>query len=117
MVKQPATTEYLETALRAFGQRQAVIANNIANINTPDFRRGAVDFQKRLAEAIASGRPIDPQRFAAEIIQPMTTPVDSSGNDVNLEMEIGEMIKNSGAYKTYLRLLGKLYRQMELAMQ
>ena len=117
MVKKPAVTDYLEAALRAAGTRQTVIANNIANLNTPGFRRSTVDFEARLAEAIAAGKPVDPKAVRLEIAQPMNTSVNSSGNDVNLEMEVGEMIKNGGAYKTYLRLLGKLYKQMEMAAQ
>ena len=52
-----------------------------------------------------------------DILQPRNTPVDSQGNDVNLEMEVGEMIKNNAMYKTYMRLLAGVYRKMESAIQ
>ncbi len=117
MIKQPAITEYLEIALRGASLRQATIANNIANLNTPNYRRVAVEFEKHLAEAIADGRQIDLDEIPMDILRPQNTPVDSLGNDVNLEMEVGEMIKNNAMYKTYMRLLGKVYRKMELAIQ
>jgi len=49
-------------------------------------------------------------------MRPKNTPVDASGNDVTLEMDIGEMVKNVGMQKTYLRLLARTYRKMESAM-
>jgi flagellar basal-body rod protein FlgB len=109
--------EYLEAGLRAAGLRQSVIANNIANLDTPGYRRSAVEFEKCLAEALSTSGPVDLTRVQAEIIQPMTTPVKSNGNDVSLDTEVGELIKNSGTYKLYLRLMGKVYSQMELAIR
>ena len=117
MIKQPAVTEYLEAALRGASRRQATIANNIANLNSPNYRRIAVEFEKHLAEAIADGRPIKLDEIPMDILQPMNTPVDLQGNDVNLEMEVGEMIKNNAMYKTYMRLLAGVYRKMESAIQ
>ena len=70
-----------------------------------------------LAEAMSKGRPIDLADLRKAIVRPMNTPADPSGNDVSLEMEIGEMLKNGTMSKTYMRLLAKLYRQIELAIQ
>lgn len=117
MIRQPTVTEYLEAALRGASLRQVTIANNIANLNTPNYRRIAVEFEKDLAEAIADGRRINLDEVPMDILQPGNTPVDVQGNDVNLEMEVGEMIKNNAMYKTYMRLLAKVYRQMKLAIQ
>ena len=116
MIKPPTITEHLEAALKGASARQAAIANNIANINTPNYRRMAVEFEKHLAEAIADGRKIDLDEIASEFLRPENTPVDANGNDVNLEMEVGEMIKNSAMYKTYMRLLASTYKKMELAI-
>jgi len=116
MVGKPTITEYLEAALKGASLRQATIANNIANLGTPGYRRAAVAFEKRLADAIAAGQGVDLGELAKDILRPKDTPVDANGNDVSLEMEIGEMVKNIGMHKTYLRLLAKTYRQMELAI-
>ena len=51
------------------------------------------------------------------IVPTMNTPVDARGNDVSLDVEVGELVKNAAMTKTYLRLLNKVYRQMELAIQ
>ena len=51
-----------------------------------------------------------------DIYHPKQTPVKSNGNDVNLESEVGEMVKNTLRHKAYIRLLNKKYHQMELAI-
>ena len=108
--------DYLEAALRATSLRQAAIANNIANLDTPGYRRSSVDFEERLAEALKTSRPVDLTRIAPEVVRTMTTPVKDNGNDVNMDQEVGELIKNTGQYKFYLRLMAKLYRQMAQAI-
>ena len=109
--------EYIQAGLKAASMRQAAIANNIANLNTPGYRREAVEFEKLLAEALGSGGRVDLPEVAPRLIRPMTGPVNAVGNDVNMDMEVGELVKNASMYKVYLRLLSKLYQQMELAMQ
>ena len=109
--------EYIQAGLRAASMRQAAIANNIANLNTPGYRRHAVEFEKLLAEALGGSGRVDLGEVAPRLVRPMTTAVNALGNDVNMDMEVGELVKNASTYKVYLRLLAKLYRQMELAMQ
>jgi flagellar basal-body rod protein FlgB len=107
--------DFLEAGIKGSSLRQAAIANNIANLGTPGYRRVAVAFEKRLARAIAGGK-LNAEDLAKDVLRPKTTPVDANGNDVTLEMEIGEMVKNVGMQKTYLRLLARTYRKMESAM-
>jgi flagellar basal-body rod protein FlgB len=116
MVKRPDTFSLLESGLKAANLRQSTIANNLANIQTPNFRRSEVEFKGVLAEALQGGRT-DSVDFQAKIVQPGTTPVNETGNDVDVDREIGDMIENSGTYSTYMRVMTKLYRQMDLAIQ
>jgi len=109
-------TDYLEAGLRAASVRQKVIANNIANLDTPGYRRQTVDFDKVLATAVREGRPVDMDKLGESIVQASQGPPNERGNDVDLDVEVGELIKNVSRYKTYCRMLSRLYRQMELAM-
>jgi len=106
----------LETGIKAEGLRQNTIASNIANIETPGYRRLDVRFEELLAKAVHSSDELDPQDIDPEIYQPESTPIRSNGNDVNLEAEIGEMLKNSLRHAAYVRLLRKKFAQMETAM-
>lgn len=117
MGKITGVTEYLDAALRATTLRGKVIANNFANIDTPDYRRSEVDFEKLLAAEMESSRKPKPSEVKPEIVVPMNTSVNSKGNDVDMENEIGELVNNSVRNKTYLRILHKMYLQFERAME
>lgn len=108
---------YLEAGIKAESTRQKAIANNVANLNSPNYRRSDIKFEEILAKAIATRRDIEPSQLEAELYQPKKTPLKTNGNDVALDMEIGEMVKNSLRHKTYLLLLKKKYRQITEAMQ
>ncbi len=116
MADRTGIIEYIEAGLRARSVRQAVIANNIANLQTKNFRRSTVRFESMLAEAMESGRSVKFDEIVPEIIQPRNTKVSANGNDVHLDLEIGEMVKNDVMYKAYLRILARAFRKMELAM-
>lgn len=107
---------YIETALRARGLRQRVIAHNIANAHTPGYRRQAVRFEEALADVMASRGRRPASQAEPEVFAPRTTPLDAAGNDVDLNREIGELVKNDVLYKAYLRMLRGAYRKLELAM-
>ena len=117
MSKTDNITGFLEAGLKAESLRQKVIANNIANLETPGYRRFDVKFEQLLAKALDSPAEAEPGEIAPQIYQPKQTPVKSNGNDVNLETEVGEMVKNTLRHKTYIRLLSKKYSQIELAIK
>ncbi len=102
-----STADLLAAALTAEALRQKTIANNIANLQTPGYRRGDVKFEELLAKEMDSQGNVDVSKVEAVVYQPRNTPVKANGNDVNLEIEVGEMVKNSLRHKTLARLLHK----------
>ncbi len=108
--------DFLEAGIKAESLRQKTIANNVANLKTPGYRRIDVKFEELLAKALESPGAVDLSDIKSLVYRPKQTPVKSNGNDVNLEAEVGEMVKNTLRHKTYVRLLYKKYKQMELAM-
>jgi flagellar basal-body rod protein FlgB len=108
--------DLLEAGIRAEGIRQKAIANNIANLQTSGYRRFDVKFEELLAKALKSSGSVELSEIEPQIYQPKQTPVKSNGNDVNLEAEVGEMVKNTLRYKAYIRLLNRKYRKIELAI-
>jgi flagellar basal-body rod protein FlgB len=105
----------LEAGLKAASLKQSVIANNIANADTPGFRRSDVRFQNLLAKALEGGDE-EPDDLQPEVYQPLKTQVSAEGNDTNIDLEVGELIKNSNQYKINMRLMNKLYKQLEQAI-
>jgi flagellar basal-body rod protein FlgB len=111
------TTELLQAGIKAEHLRQKAIASNIANLETPGYRRVDIKFQDILAKAIDDDGSFDPEKIEPEFYKPKNTPLRANGNDVSLESEIGHMVENSLRHKTYVRLLNKKYKQMEMALQ
>jgi flagellar basal-body rod protein FlgB len=106
----------LQAGIKAEGQRQKAIASNIANLETPGYRRISVKFEELLSKALESSGEIRQSDIEPQTYEPKQTPVKSNGNDVNLEVEVGEMVKNSMRHKTFIVLLKKKFSQIELAM-
>ena len=116
MSKTSNIVDFLEAAIRAESLRQKAIANNIANLQTPGYRSIDVKFEELLAKALDSSGTVELSEIEPQIHQPKQTPVKSNGNDVDLETEVGKMVKNTLRHKAYIRLLSKKYNQIELAM-
>ena len=73
----------LSTALSALAARQRVSANNIANLETANFRAGQVSFEDNLRQAVAAGEPAQ----AAITLTASTAPAGINGNNVSLDTE------------------------------
>ena len=106
----------LEAGIRAEELRQKAIASNIANAETPGYRRVDVRFEQNLAKALKAGGELDVDKAQPELFHPEGTFTKGNGNNVTMEAEIGDLIKNSLRYSTYVRLLRKKFAQMETAI-
>ena len=80
----------LSTALSGLSARQRVSADNIANIETPNYRANQVSFEASLRDAVAAGDPSQ----ATITTSPTGTPpaigdnnVGVNGNNVSLDTE------------------------------
>jgi flagellar basal-body rod protein FlgB len=79
----------LERAMSGAMMRQQVLANNLANANTPGFKRSDVDFQSALAQAFAArgtAARIAETPFAVQTDTTSTVRADGSNVDVDTEM-------------------------------
>ena len=108
--------DLINAGIQAENLRQKAIASNFANFETPGYRRLDVKFEEVLAACAGSYDAADLSRADPEIYEPKRTLVKADGNDTSMEVEVGEMIKNSLRHKTYIRLLNKKYSQIELAI-
>jgi flagellar basal-body rod protein FlgB len=117
MSKTSSIMDFLQAGIQAEGLRQRAIANNVANLETPGYRRIDVKFEELLAKALDSSGAADLDELDAEFYQPGQTPIKSNGNDVNLEAEVGQLVKNALRHKAYVRILNKIYSQIDLAVK
>jgi len=106
----------LEAGIHAEELRQRAIASNMANVETPGYHRVDVRFEESMAKALDSADRIDPEAIEAQIYQPNDPPLRADGNNVNMEAEVGDLVKNSLRYTTYVRLLRKKFTQIDTAI-
>jgi flagellar basal-body rod protein FlgB len=91
----------LQSAISGAGMRQATIAGNIANANTPGYQRKDVDFHTSLRAALASDTPMDSVRSATFGPATETTgAMRADGNGVDIDVESATMASNALEYET-----------------
>jgi flagellar basal-body rod protein FlgB len=106
-------------ALDAVVLRQEAISSNIANLETPGYKRMdlAPAFQTELQRAVAAG---DPEQIAdlKPTLATDATAVPSSrdGNTVHLESELMKMNQNTVTHALETQLVGNMLERMRLAI-
>jgi flagellar basal-body rod protein FlgB len=106
------TMSTIEWALSAESERQRVTSNNIANVNTPNFRSSRVDFESSLSSAMASGGRDAPTVSTHQA----GTPQNINGNDVALEEETQILNKSNLHYEALADALSLKFNVMRAAI-
>ena len=98
----------IEKAMQGSLLRQQVLANNIANANTPGYQRSDVDFQSALAQAFSSGTPSTSQleqiTFSPQVAANGAMQVD--GNTVDINTENADLSENTLDYQALVSVMG-----------
>jgi flagellar basal-body rod protein FlgB len=115
--------------------RRNVIANNLANAETPEFKRTVVNFESELARALASERVKPPVQFLSDHRHiPFYQPRDyrsvrprqvldylstakNNGNNVDVEEEGMLAQQNQLLYQTLATAIGAQYNLVNLVLR
>lgn len=127
--------EFYQKALELRQQRQELIASNIANADTPNFKARDMDFNASLREAMGTnGMPRLPdtsltltsaRHIPAKAHSPHTTtelyrvPLQPSldGNTVDMDVERVQFADNTMRYQTDLQVINTRLKQLLTALQ
>lgn len=102
--------QIFEKAMDAASLRQQVIANNIANVNTPNFRPATVAFEDQLKAAVAAQEDDEFQVVAdfsdsdlgiagtATDLKSVQPAIEQSGTKVDINQEMVNLAKNQIIY-------------------
>jgi len=112
--------EYLTKALDASVMRNNVIANNIANVNTPNYIAQGVNFEEMMKECIAKEKDGFQQasfgkseNMILNNLASVQPTVYSTGNKVNINTEMAEMAKNQIWYNAIVSQgIGKMFSRL-----
>ena len=108
----------LQMAMYGANLRQEVLANNVANANTPGFKRSDVDFHAALEQAFA-GSPT-PQSLEQLSFQP--TPDQSAGseqvdgNNVDIDAEMADLSQNTLDYESMASVMSTRMQILKTAI-
>lgn len=103
----------LSYALSGLGVEQSVVANNVANNNTPNFTATDVNFEQSLANALNSSQP---SATAAVTLSPSTNPPGINGNNVSLSSELVKMEQASLGYQSDVNLIEDQFKLLSGSM-
>jgi flagellar basal-body rod protein FlgB len=123
-------TLILEKAMDAAWMRNETISNNIANVNTPGYKKSYVRFEELLADAAdkfqisgikKDGKflPIGSDRSISvnpEIVQEDSTSMRRDGNNVDIDVEMAELAKNTIKYNALIAQMSKEFSKIKLAI-
>jgi flagellar basal-body rod protein FlgB len=107
----------LEQLMTLSANQQKVIAHNIANINTPGYRRKELSFEAELLGAVEREDMASLRRIDGVIVDSDDPTLRNDGNNVDIDKEMGLMQTNSMAYSIYTELYSKKLAMLQLAMR
>jgi flagellar basal-body rod protein FlgB len=96
--------------------RQDVIAQNVANVNTPGYSAQEVTFEDALRQALTPGQT---GRFTAptpEVINGAGGKRREDGNNVDVDLEMARLQKNALYFKVYTQILANDLAQYRSAI-
>ena len=103
------TSTALAKTLDATASRQKAIANNIANIETPGYKRVYVSFENELKSVMEQGTRHSVRQGLKELMPiqrtDLVSPDKPDGNNVNIDAEIADLAKNALKQKATAVLL------------
>ena len=105
-----ANFDLVRKALDIASLRHKTIANNLANANTPGYKRLVVEFEKELASAVEGRRPAE-----ARIVE-ASDPAGIDGNNVRFESELADLQKNAMVFNTFAQIASRRMNALRSAI-
>lgn len=86
----------IESAMSGSMMRQSLLANDLANANTPGFKPSDVNFQATLQQAVSSGQPVNNVSFTPYTQNQVT---QANGNGVSSDVTNADIAENGLLYQ------------------
>lgn len=106
-----STYRVVGLALGATGKRHEVLSNNLANVNTPGYKRLDVNFEGQLQQAVDAIRRGEDSSALAGLKPTVQTDagvtVRADGNSVDVDQEMAFLAENNIRYNALVQIAGK----------
>jgi len=105
-------TSAIYQSMQGLWDEQQSVANNVANIDTPNYKAKDVDFETSLAKAIANGDPSQMQVTTTD----STAPSDQVGNNVSLGTEMVQGETAGMQFQTMIAAMNAKFQLLSTAI-
>lgn len=106
------TSGVIQAALRGLAARQRLIAQNIANVNTPGYLASTVSFEDQLRSATSAGDP-----GAMQLVESTSSaPTGVNGNNVQLDDEMVELTETQLRYELMIQAMNSKVQVMRASI-
>lgn len=119
----PEAIQALQTAMRFRMARETVLAANVANADTPGYRRRDISFEGVLADEKSRMARTDARHLPTRSTDPSTARVEigprgtrPDGNGVDLDDELIAAHRNAGAFVDQANVLARVSALMRTAI-
>jgi flagellar basal-body rod protein FlgB len=103
----------LGRALDLTSERQTIVSQNVANIDTPGYHARDIDFRQQLERATAGDEEVAGTPLVREVPGLVERP---DGNNVNIDRESLLMAQNQLQFQTEVALLRSEFDRLQLAI-
>lgn len=111
----PSQLDLLTKLLDVASLRHRVIAQNVANVNTPGYHRLDVAFETALDQELRSGAA-DVAKLPASVVEVSGGATRDDGNNVDIDAEMGRLNKNTLLFNVYAQILASKMAAMRSAI-
>ncbi|NHN35569.1 flagellar basal body rod protein FlgB [Paenibacillus agricola] len=126
------TSKLNESLLDIQSAQNKVIANNIANVDTPHYKSKSIDFQEELRRKLEGGKELAMKRTHAKhlpmngasasavpfrIIETKNTVINNNNNNVDIDYEMSNLAKNQLLYNVTVDRVSGHYSKMKKLLQ
>jgi flagellar basal-body rod protein FlgB len=113
----------LEKAIDASVLKYNVISNNIANVDTPEFKKSTVKFDSILSDVIdknknAGSTELDSKisSIEPEVVKSNATSMRTDGNNVDIDTEMADLSKNTIEYNALIQEMSSSLKRLSIAI-
>lgn len=108
----------LEKMMDISTYRQRLLASNVANMDTPNYKAKDISFQKELDSAVSEAAGgVKGIKHKYEVFESPSSMASRDGNTVNLDMEMAKVAENSMIFSTATQLLTMKVKMMKDAIK
>ena len=112
----PSQFDWLGRLLDAANLRHQVIAQNVANVNTPGYHRLDIAFEEALSRELQANGDAAGEYRPPRVIEAASGTMREDGNNVDIDLEMGQLNKNTLLYNIYAQILANKIATMQSAI-